>query len=155
MGVPTRTAELFLFAVYVTFSVPIVYADITRFRVPDRFSLGGLACALLFRAVIIPASLSHAVVGTMLVPAVFALAAAVTNGGLGFGDVKLAAFLAAALGPGRAATAVFAASIVCVVFFVLDKCARRERASRFLPFAPFITLGAIGAYGAACAGWIA
>lgn len=155
MEVSTQTAEFLLFLLYVTFSAPIVYADITRFRVPDRFSLGGLVCVLLCRAVVIPASLPHAVAGAMIVPAIFVLAAAVTRGGLGLGDVKLAAFLAAALGPSRAAAAAFAASLVCIAFFLVVRHTRRDRAWSFLPFAPFITLGAIGAYGASCAGWIA
>lgn len=154
MEIPTRTAEFLLFLLFLTFSVPIVYADITQFRVPDRYSLGGLVCVLLCRAVVIPASFVSALAGAMIVPAVFLVAAAVTRGGLGLGDVKLAAMLAAALGPGRAATAVFSASLVCIVFFLGVRLARRERSPRYLPFAPFITLGAIGAYGASFLGWI-
>ncbi|MDI3299551.1 MAG: prepilin peptidase [Bacillota bacterium] len=76
----------------------------------------------------------------------FALIGLLSRGGLGGGDVKLAAVLGLYLGPASAAVALFAAAVlgggVAGVLLATKKRARRDE----LPFGPFLAAGALVAW---------
>jgi prepilin signal peptidase PulO-like enzyme (type II secretory pathway) len=73
---------------------------------------------------------------------------ALTRGsGLGFGDVKFAVVLGAALGVRATLTAVFVAFVSAGVAAACMLCTRRARRTSSIAFAPFLSFGATWALG--------
>ncbi len=112
------------------------YADSRKGIVPDVFTL--LPLAVIAAAVIVRHSWFVAV-SALLVFAVFAAGAALSKGrGMGWGDAKLAALVAAVLGLQGSlltlALACFAATIVSVV---------RDRGTRPIAFGPYIVVATL------------
>ena len=106
------------------------YSDVVCGIIPDWFTLVPIAIVLLARALTAEWTL---LIVTLAVTAVFGLAAFVSRGrGMGWGDVKLVALGALALGD-RALLAFAAACLAAVVIAAL----RRKRAEP-VAFAPYL-----------------
>ena len=117
--------------------------DLIRFRVPNVITYPGTALALV-AALVMPggdpvAGLAAALFGG----GAFFVMAVITRGGIGLGDVKLAALIGAGLGlPGAyqaLVLGVMAGGLVIFVLFVGRVVTRRQG----VPYAPFLALAAI------------
>jgi prepilin signal peptidase PulO-like enzyme (type II secretory pathway) len=129
-------------ALFLCCAAPITVVDIKSARIPDLFSLGGLACLVLFDALLEPPSL----LGDSLAAAfAFGLfyAVRVCTRGLGFGDLKYAALVAFYSGIPYCFAAMAAAALAALVFFAVAFAFRGKRRSIAVPFAPFLTVGAL------------
>jgi len=136
-----RDILLALFVVNIL--VAISRHDIERRVIPNRLVVPAWAIALAANTILHPSQWSEWLLASLAAGAFFLVFARVSRGGVGMGDVKLVAFLGAALGAdvlpalvvGTAASGVLAAAIL-----VRHGAAGRNRT---YPLGPFLAAGAI------------
>lgn len=154
-------------AVLAAILVLTVRTDLENWLVLDEASLGGLAAGLVFA--LVPGGLSFlqsagAAAGGFVMFLVIRLASLAVlkarpgyvlpphgheseadefTGGMGWGDVKLAACIGAFLGPGRTAVAFFTAFVTGAAVGMGMILAGRLEKRRPIPFGPFMALGAL------------
>jgi leader peptidase (prepilin peptidase) / N-methyltransferase len=132
-------------AFFVAVLAVLTVKDFEVRRVPNVIVLPATAIVLVAVAALRPHHLLEAVVAAVGAAAFLFLPTLVTREGIGFGDVKLAGLLGAALGWGVAAALLLgclAASVVGVALVIRGgKSARKTK----VPFVPFLAFGAIAA----------
>jgi prepilin signal peptidase PulO-like enzyme (type II secretory pathway) len=117
--------------------------DLVSLRVPDVVTLPTLAFALAWSAWTGEPGIAPSVAGATMAGGLLLVAAIVTKGGLGGGDVKLGALLGAALGLPVAAFALAEGILLGGGFVIcLFAMGRLERTQAF-PFAPFLALSGL------------
>jgi prepilin signal peptidase PulO-like enzyme (type II secretory pathway) len=141
--------EVLLIIIFSAFSLPISIIDILRRRIPDILSFPCfffLAAARVFAA---PETLAPALWGSFAAFLLMALIRAAV-GGIGMGDLKLAAVMGLACSFPRVFAALLTASLLglAVCLPVLLRAASRGRTAGgkyrvSIPFAPFLCGGAI------------
>jgi leader peptidase (prepilin peptidase)/N-methyltransferase len=121
--------------------VAVTVTDLERRIVPNRIIVPALAVALVVQTARDP-SLEW-LLASLAAGGFFLLAALVNPGGLGMGDVKMAAFLGAWLGT-PVVVALFAGALIAMIP-ALAILALRGGAGRKvgIPFAPFLAAGGI------------
>jgi prepilin signal peptidase PulO-like enzyme (type II secretory pathway) len=128
------TPPLFIF-----FSIAISIADIKTGEVPRAAFLAAFGCLLALRTL---AGGSRppwgALAGLSLGIAVFALALAVSGGGLGWADVWYSGLIGLVLGPAGWYPAIAIACAAALLFMIVT---RRRR----IPFIPFMAAGSVSA----------
>ncbi len=117
--------------------------DLIRFRVPDVITYPGIVLALVAALLLPGGDFVAAVLAALTGGGAFFVLALITRGGIGLGDVKLAALIGAALGLGGAYQAlvlgVMAGGVVILILFVAGVVSRRQG----VPYAPFLAIAAI------------
>ena len=140
-----RFEELMAFRVAVISAALVACAstDLLAYRVPNLVTLPATVFALVCSAIAGEPSLVSGLAGAAAMSGVLLVAAILTRGGLGGGDVKLGGLIGAALGLPVAAFAL-AEGILLGGGFVLCLFAtgRLERTQVF-PFAPFLALSGL------------
>ena len=135
--------KLFLFFLV---SIPIVIIDIRHYKVPDRIVIPGIIAAAVL-AFLLPDENILIFFGETLIGFIFFLTVRIlTNGNLGFGDVKYSVFLAGILGFTGWLIAVFTASITGFVFFLPMLISGKMKKTDPLPFVPFLAIGGVIAF---------
>lgn len=136
-------AQVALGLVFVTTLVAITMTDLERRVIPNRI----LAVAALFAVGIVaatdPGSLPERAMAGAAAGGALLLAALAYPGGMGLGDVKLAATMGLFLGRDvvpALLVALLAASIVGLALIARDGAGARKRA---IPFGPFLALGGV------------
>lgn len=117
--------------------------DLMVYRVPNPITYPGTILAL-FGAFVLPGGdFFGAALASAAAAAIFFALYVVTRGGMGLGDVKLAAFIGAALGLSGAYSAlvlgVIAGGIVMLMLLALRVVSRKQG----VPYAPFLAIAAI------------
>ena len=121
--------------------VPITFIDLEHQIVPDVITYPGIAVGLLLGAAggrFVDAALTSAVAG-----AFFLLIILVSRGGMGGGDVKLAALLGAFLGWPNTGVAIFAAFVLGAAAGVFLLATRRRSRKDPIPFGPALAAGGV------------
>jgi prepilin signal peptidase PulO-like enzyme (type II secretory pathway) len=117
--------------------------DLLRFRVPNAVTYPGIVLAILATLLLPDAEPLSALIAALLGGGGFLVMSIVTRGGLGLGDVKLAALIGAALGLPAAyqalALGIIAGGVVILVLFLAGVVGRRQA----VPYAPFLALAAV------------
>lgn len=121
----------------------ITLTDLERRVIPNAIVLPGAVAGIAIVAATEPGALSGSLVAAAIAGAGLLAAALAHPGGMGMGDVKLAAMMGVYLGPavatallvGFACGAAFGAALI-----VRDGAAARKRA---IPFGPFLALGGV------------
>jgi leader peptidase (prepilin peptidase)/N-methyltransferase len=112
-------AALAVYVAYVTVTVIVLFTDFVRALIPNSVIVPGLAVALLAAALRLDPfgpALGQALLGGVCGAAVFlAFYVLSRGGGMGMGDVKLAAFMGLALGPLKLLLAVMVGSVLAVL----------------------------------------
>jgi leader peptidase (prepilin peptidase) / N-methyltransferase len=125
--------------------VAVTVTDLRSRLVPDRALLAATAVAVVLLALADPAELPARLVWSLGAGGFLLATALIRPGGMGLGDVKLAAVLGLYLGPAvvPALLLAFASGSVAGLAII----ARRGWAarSRSIPFAPFLAAGAVAA----------
>ncbi len=120
--------------------------DLERGVIPNAVTYPGIAIGLLFAGAagrVVPALAAAAGAG-----AVFALAGLLSRGGMGGGDVKLAAMIGAFLGVPGVIVALFSAVVLGAAAGALLVAARLRTRKDTIPFGPALATGAmIAAFG--------
>jgi prepilin signal peptidase PulO-like enzyme (type II secretory pathway) len=117
--------------------------DLLRYRVPNVITYPGILLALAAAALMPNAGLASALGAAAVGGGAFLVMAILTRGGIGLGDVKLAALIGAGLGLPAAYQALFlgvlAGGLVMAVLLAAGLVSRRQA----LPYAPFLALAAV------------
>lgn len=151
-------------AVFLSLMILTVQTDLEHWLVLDEASLGGTAAGLLFS--MLPGGMGipragATAAGAFLLFLLIRLASLLLlgrrgytippegfedekdgfEGGMGWGDIKLAACIGAFLGPGKALVAFFAAFVTGAAVGILLIAAGRHGRRRPIPFGPFLAAG--------------
>lgn len=129
-------------AAYMALLVGCAATDAISFRVPNAFTYPAIIFAFVVGMVAPGADRVSALSGGLGLGFAFLVLAIITNGGLGMGDVKMAAFTGFALGLRFALLALLvtamAGGLIALGLLVLRIRGRRDP----IPYAPFIAIGA-------------
>jgi len=121
----------------------IAFIDIDHQIIPNRLVLFGLIAGLIFNVFFHNLTWAQLFFGFLAGGGILLLIALLSRGGMGGGDIKLAAMLGIYLGWPKIIGALFIASIlgalVGLYLIILKKKSRQEA----IPFGPFLALGAI------------
>lgn len=135
--------EVALGLVFVTMLVAITLTDLERRIIPNRVLLVGAVLAVAIAALGDPGSLPERLIAAAAAGGLLFLAALAYPGGMGLGDVKLAAvmglFLGRSVAPALLA-ALLIGSIVGIWLIAREGASARKRA---IPFGPFLALGGV------------
>jgi len=138
-----KTIEVGHLVVFLLFAIPSSYRDVTAFRIPDNFSLGGIITLFFYDALFCQNQIVSSVAGGLLGLVIFLLLRLATKG-LGWGDVKYAAFLGVFCGMNDIFIGLFFASLIALISVCpqIWRCRTKAFKER-IPFAPFLTVGGI------------
>ncbi|WP_127579680.1 prepilin peptidase [Paenibacillus koleovorans] len=145
------TAELLPALLLVSILAAITVSDIRYMLIPNRIVFTGYALALLMRLFIHPLPLWSYIAGFLVGGGVlYALAwISVTflkKEGMGGGDIKLFAFIGLVLGVKLTLLALFASSVIGLVYGIVLLSTGRFGREKMIPFGPFIAMGSIVTY---------
>ena len=137
--------ELALGLVFVSMLVAITLTDLERRIIPNKILLVGSVIGLLIAAIADPSSVPERAAAALGAGGVLFLAALAYPGGMGLGDVKLAAAMGIFLGVEvipALLIALLAGSVVGIGLMIRHGAAARKLA---IPFGPFLALGGVAA----------
>ena len=126
-----------------TFLILIAVIDLKYQLILNVLILPAIALMLLYQFVPLTQSSWYALLGGVAVFFLFLVVGMLANGGLGGGDIKLAAFLGVTFGLPYVFWALLAGALVgggTAVFLLL---ARKWQSKTHMPYGPFLCLGAI------------
>lgn len=118
----------------------VIVSDLASHRAPDQLTLPMLAYALMLSALSGIASLGQAALGALVGGGVVLLAAVLTRGAIGGGDIKLMAALGAAIGWKASLVALAATQLVGGVVAIALIVTRRAGRKSDLPVGAIIAL---------------
>ena len=135
------------------FAVPLAFIDIAVRRLPDPFTAAACAGTLALLAVAAltshqPGHLGRAAIRAAALACFYLALSLIRPGGMGLGDVKLAASVGAALGWTSwqaLLTGTFAAFALAAVYGGVLLARHRATRNSLLPLGPFILIGALAA----------
>jgi leader peptidase (prepilin peptidase) / N-methyltransferase len=137
--------ELVVGLIFVSMLVAITLTDLERRIIPDKILLVASALGLVAIAIADPGSLPERLAAAAGAGGVLFLAALAYPGGMGLGDVKLAAAMGLFLGVEvipALFVALLAGSLVGLAMIARHGAAARKQA---IPFGPFLALGGVTA----------
>jgi leader peptidase (prepilin peptidase)/N-methyltransferase len=123
--------------------ITVTFTDLECLLIPDRVTVPGILAGLATRVYPEPWSVVGGVAGCLLAGSVFYVIALASRGGMGGGDVKLAAMIGAFLGWQLVLVAIFvsvvAGVLVGLALLGLGLKGRKDP----IPFGPFLALGGL------------
>lgn len=143
--------NLFFIAVLIV----ATFTDLEHMLIPNRLIIPGLVVGAVFAPLLPQPGLVSALAGLVLTGGVLLFLAAVSRGGMGGGDVKLAAVVGLFLGLPLGLLSLFLAALAGSAVGVGLRFGGVLRRGEPMPFGPFIALGAAGAlfWGPAVLNW--
>lgn len=135
--------EIALGLVFVSTLLAVTLTDLEQRIIPNRILIVAAVLAIAIAAVSDPGSLPERVAAGVGAGGLLFLAALAYPGGMGLGDVKLAATMGLFLGVWvipALLIALLSGSLVGIALIVRDGLAARKRA---IPFGPFLALGGV------------
>jgi leader peptidase (prepilin peptidase)/N-methyltransferase len=135
---------LWLGLAFVTLLVPVALIDLDHRIIPNRLLAPAAVVAVAIAAVGAPGSLPERLIAAAAAGGFLLVAALAYPGGMGMGDVKLAAVMGLYLGR-SVGPAMLAATIAGTLVGVAIMARRGARAGRktAIPFGPFLALGSV------------
>jgi leader peptidase (prepilin peptidase)/N-methyltransferase len=136
-------AQLALGLVFVAVLAAVTLIDLERQVIPNAILVAGAVLAVAIAAAADPGSLPERAIAALAAGGFLLVAALVYPGGMGMGDVKLAAVMGMFLGAAVAAamlTAFIVGGIVGIAIILARGAGARKHA---LPFGPFLALGGV------------
>jgi leader peptidase (prepilin peptidase)/N-methyltransferase len=140
-----ETGELALGLIFVSVLLAVTLTDLERRIIPNRVLLIGALLGVAVAGMTDPASLPERSAAAAGAGGILFLAALAYPGGMGMGDVKLAALMGLFLGVEvipALLIALFAGSLVGIVLIAREGSSARKKA---IPFGPFLALGGVAA----------
>jgi leader peptidase (prepilin peptidase)/N-methyltransferase len=137
-------AQMVLGLVLVAFLVPLTLIDLELRLLPDRLTAPAAVIAIALGTVLDPGGEVERLIAALAAGAFFFVAWYVKPGGMGLGDVKLAAVLGLFLGRSVAVALLVAlASGVLVGAVVVRRLGIAAGRKQALPFGPFLAFGGV------------
>ncbi len=142
--------ELGVMAFYACLLITVFVVDLEQGLILNKIVYPAIAVALLL-AIFLPQpwlmqwtvpGVANAAIGGGIGFAVFSLIAIVSRGGMGWGDVKLAAFVGLATGFPLVFVSLILAAIVGGVAAMALLVSKKRRRREAIPFGPFLSLAA-------------
>jgi prepilin signal peptidase PulO-like enzyme (type II secretory pathway) len=127
-------------SVFIVALMTCAATDLLAFRVPDAITLPSILLALGLAG--LHGAAVNALLAALLAATAFGSIVLLTRGGLGFGDVKLAALIGACLGLPAAAFALAAGILLGSTLVIGLYLTRRIASDQALPFAPALATAA-------------
>ena len=121
----------------------LALADLERRLLPNRIIYPGTLLAMAFSWAWPGRGPLEALAGAAFGGVAFGVAYVAMRGGLGAGDVKLAAFLGAVVGFPRVISALLLGMLTGGVVVLLLLLLRAVRRGQYLPYGPFLVLGGV------------
>jgi len=134
--------ELVRHALFFAFAIPISIIDAQTLRIPDALSLGGIAAFLLYELLFPTSVLLSRILGGSFGFLLFLLLRETTKG-LGFGDVKYAAFIGIYAGFRLSFVVLLCASCLALFYALISRHLKNDGYKVRIPFAPFLTVGSV------------
>ena len=129
------------FLVLAALLIAITFIDLDHYYIPDKLILVGACAWVGLRAMHPFIEVPRALLGMGLGFAVMLLIYLLARGGMGFGDVKLAALMGLYLGPAPVILALLLSFVVGAVAGILLMTLKLKGRKDMLPFGPFLALG--------------
>ena len=140
--IPADAAATLLGGVYVAILLAAAWSDLRTRRIPNWLTMPATAAALLWA--VATGRFPSAAAGAVFAAGLFILPMVLYGAHMaGGGDVKLAAFVGAALGFSASVTALMAAGVVASAVVIVGLATARISRRQKLPFGPFIAIGGI------------
>ncbi|MEA2255763.1 MAG: leader peptidase (prepilin peptidase) / N-methyltransferase, partial [Solirubrobacteraceae bacterium] len=138
------TLDIVLGLLLVTVLVPVVLIDLEHRLIPNRITLPAAVAAVVAALVVDPGFVPEQLIAAAAAGGFFLLAVLAKPGGMGMGDVKLAAVLGLYLGRAVApAVLIGLISGVVVGMVIIARKGTAEGRRTRVPFGPFLALGAV------------
>ncbi|OIQ58214.1 type 4 prepilin-like protein leader peptide-processing enzyme [Moorella thermoacetica] len=128
---------IFLFALLLA----AAFIDLDYYVIPDELVLTGLTGGVILDLAARDISISSAMIGAGAAGAFFLILSMASRGGVGGGDIKLAAVIGLFLGWPLTPLAILFASLIGGVTGLVLLLSRKKRPRDVLPFAPFLGAG--------------
>jgi leader peptidase (prepilin peptidase)/N-methyltransferase len=135
--------QLVLGLVFVAVLAAVTLTDLERGLIPNAILLAGAVAGLAIVAATDPSSLPERGVSAVVAGGVLLLAALAYPGGMGMGDVKLAAVMGLYLGSAVAAALLVGIFAGALVGLGVMLARGREARKHPIPFGPFLSLGGV------------
>jgi prepilin signal peptidase PulO-like enzyme (type II secretory pathway) len=132
-----------LLPVVLVFGIPACVSDLKSMTIPDHLSIGGAIMVLAIRIVLVGEPLFLVLADCLGGGLVFLVVRMITRGKLGWGDIKWAFFLSAALGFFVWLEATGIAVILVMIYYIFLSALKKGNKSTKIPFCPFLTVGAV------------
>ena len=129
------------FLVLAALLVAITFIDLDHYYIPDKLLAVGAAAWVVLRAAVPFIEFERAMLGAALAFALMLIIYLLARGGMGFGDVKLAALLGLYLGPAPVILALLLSFIVGAAAGILLMVLKLKGRKDMLPLGPFLALG--------------
>lgn len=143
------------YLLFIALLIAVTFTDLEHMLIPNRLIIVGLAGGLVFAPFVPEPGLVSALIGLAAAGGVLLLLAVVSRGGMGGGDVKLAAVIGLFLGWQSALLALFLAALAGSIVGIGLRLGGALHRGEPMPFGPFIAVGAVTAlfWGAAILEW--
>jgi len=123
--------------------IPVFFIDIEHQIIPDVFSLGGVIWGTIMSlAGFSQTPVSEAILGTLVCGGVFLIVHVASKGGMGLGDVKLAAAFGANFGWKLGIVSLFLSVFFGAITGILLITTKRKTRKDKIPFGPFMVISA-------------
>jgi leader peptidase (prepilin peptidase)/N-methyltransferase len=146
------TAELGLLLFYASLFIIIFVVDLEHGLILNKVTYPGMVAALLF-AVFLPQAwlveywpnfgIANAAIGGVIGFIIFLLLAVISRGGMGWGDVKLAALIGFAAGYPQVFLALLIGALLGGVAAVILLTTGKRRRGQSIQYGPFLSLAAM------------
>ena len=137
------SADTFVDAFVICVLVVISRVDIERRIIPNRIVVPAWGIVLVANIALHPGDWWHWVLASLGCGFLFLAFERLSNGGLGMGDVKLVAFLGAALGSDVVLALIIGTTLSAIVSIAIIVRHGAEGRKRTIPLGPFLAAGAI------------
>jgi len=131
------------YSAFISSLIVVTFIDLDYQIVPDRITIPGIILGILLSSTLLPLGLKDSLSGALIGGGLFYLAAILSRGGMGGGDIKLISMIGAFIGWKGALTTIFlgalSGSLVGIFLIVFRGKGRKHK----IPFAPFLGLGAV------------
>lgn len=141
-GLHWRTAG---YAVLAAILITAAGTDMRLRLIPNRLTIPAIAFALAWSAAVQVPHLTSSLLGLAIAGGLFLVIAMLSRGGMGGGDVKLAAAVGAFLGLQYSLLGLFLAFIFGAVVGLILMALGKKRRKDYIPFAPFMAAGCLAA----------
>ncbi len=132
-----------IYILFASFLIVIAMIDFHYQIIPDKLSLSGLVIGIILAVFFSHINIFQALLGLVVGGGSLLLIAFLSKGGMGGGDIKLAALLGSFIGVKAVLINIFLAALFGSIVGIALMIAGQKKMKSKLPFGPFLVLGAL------------